>query len=264
MANKNAPTVAVFKFSSCDGCQLSILNLEDELLELAGLIDIAYFLEARREARPGPYDITLIEGSVTTEDEIERIKKIRQESGLLIAIGTCATAGGVQALRNFGNLEILTDAVYEHASYIQSLRTSTAISEHVKVDLEIWGCPVNKYQLAEAIAALLQNRTPNIPEYSLCLECKRSGNVCVVVADGTPCLGPITRTGCGAICPSMNRGCYGCFGPSSTAQIDAFATQLKSLERYPGESIHLLRTISGNAPDFLRAAEIIQNMEVLP
>ena len=98
MANKNAPTVAVFKFSSCDGCQLSILNLEDELLELTGLIDIAYFLEARREARPGPYDITLVEGSVTTEEEIERIKKIRQESGLLIAIGTCATYGGIHAM----------------------------------------------------------------------------------------------------------------------------------------------------------------------
>ena len=261
MAKPIPPTVAVFKFSSCDGCQLSLLNLEDELLELAGLIDIAYFLEARRAARPGPYDITLIEGSITTEEEIERIKKIRHESGLLISIGTCATAGGVQALRNFGNLEQLTNTVYPHPEYIHALPTSSAITDHVKVDLEIWGCPVNKYHLAEAIAALLQSRKPNLPEYSLCMECKQSNNTCVMIAEGKPCLGPITRAGCGAICPSMSRGCYGCFGPSPAAEIDAFAPHLKALERYPGEAVHLLRTISGNAPEFRRAAEIIMNQE---
>lgn len=256
------PTVAVYKFSSCDGCQLGLLNLEDELLDLVGLVELAFFLEARRLVQPGPYDIGLVEGSVSTEEEVERIKNIRQECGLLITIGTCATAGGVQALRNFGDLEQLTDIVYQHPEFIHALPNSTAVSDHVKVDLEIWGCPVNKYQVAEAIAALLQNRKPRLPQYSVCLECKLQGNTCVLVANGTPCLGPITRAGCGAICPSMGRGCYGCFGPCPGAEIEAFAPVLRSLERYPGEAVHLLRMISGNAPAFRQAADIIINEEV--
>lgn len=261
MSPTNKPTVAVYKFSSCDGCQLGLLNLEDELLEIVGLVEFAYFLEARRQVLPGPYDIGLVEGSISTEEEVERIKKIRQECGVLIAIGTCATAGGVQALRNFGNVEQLTETVYQHPEYIEALPTSTAVADHVNVDLELWGCPINKYQAAEAIAALLQNRKPNLPEYSVCLECKRNGNTCVWVANGTPCLGPITRAGCGAICPNMHRGCYGCFGPSPTSEVDAFAPMLKSLERYPGEAVHLLRKISGNAPAFRQAAEIILSEE---
>ena len=261
MTASRKPTVAVYKFSSCDGCQLGLLNLEDELLDLVGLVEIAFFLEARRQVQPGPYDIGLVEGSVSTEEEVERIKKIREECGLLITIGTCATAGGVQALRNFGNLEQLTDIVYQHPEYIHALPHSTAVAEHVDVDLEIWGCPVNKYQVAEAIAALLQKRKPRLPEYSVCLECKLQGNTCVLVANGTPCLGPITRAGCGAICTNMNRGCYGCFGPCPSAEIEAFAPVLKSLERYPGEAVHLLRTISGNAPAFRQAAEIILDKE---
>ena len=260
--SSSKPTVAVYKFSSCDGCQLSLLNLEDELLELTGLVEIAYFLEARRRVLPGPYDIGLVEGSVTTEEEIERIKKIRRECKYLIALGTCATAGGVQALRNFGNVDLLTQTVYQHPEFIATLPTSTRIADHVKTDLELWGCPVNKYQVAEVVAALLQQRRPNLPEYPVCLECKLNGNICIMVAKGVPCLGPITRAGCGAICPSMHRGCYGCFGPCPTASVEAFAPLLKAMERYPGEGLHLLRTISGNAPEFLRAAEIIENEEV--
>jgi len=255
------PTVAVYKFSSCDGCQLGLLNLEDELLDIVGLVEFAYFLEARRQVIPGPYDIGLVEGSISTEEEAERIKKIRHECKILIAIGTCATAGGVQALRNFGNLEQLTETVYQHPEYINALPTSTAIADHVQVDYELWGCPINKYQAVEAIAALLQNRKPNIPEYSVCLECKRAGNTCVWVANGTPCLGPITRAGCGASCPHKSRGCYRGCGPSPTADINAFAPLLKSMERYPGEAVHLLRKISGNAPGYLQAAEIILNEE---
>jgi sulfhydrogenase subunit delta len=255
------PTVAVYKFSSCDGCQLGLLNLEDELLDIVGLVEFAYFLEARRQVLPGPYDIGLVEGSISTEEEAERIKKIRQECKTLIAIGTCATAGGVQALRNFGNLEQLTETVYQHPEYIHALPTSTAITDHVPVDFELWGCPINKYQAVEVIAALLHNRKPNLPEYSVCLECKRAGNTCVWVASGTPCLGPITRAGCGAICPHMNRGCYGCFGPCPTAEVDAFAPLLKDIERYPGEAVHLLRKIGGYAPAYRQAAEIILSEE---
>jgi len=214
------PTVAVHKFSSCDGCQLSILNLEDELLDLVGAIEIAYFLEATSAIQPGPYDIALVEGSVTTPHEVERLQKIRAESGIVVAIGTCATAGGIQSLRNFGVAAEMAEFTYDHPEYLDYLDTSTAISEHIPVDLEIWGCPLNKYQLLEAIVALLQQRRPNLPTHSVCLECKRQGTVCVMVANGTPCVGPVTRAGCGALCPSNGRGCYGCFGPAPDADVE--------------------------------------------
>jgi len=255
------PSIAVYKFSSCDGCQLSLLNLEDELLELTDKIEFAFFLEARRRVLPGPYDIGLVEGSVTTEEEIEKIKEIRHDCRFLIALGTCATAGGVQALRNFGDVETFTQKVYAHPEFIQTLPTSSSISDHIPVDSELWGCPVNKYQVVEMITAVLQNRRPNMPQYAVCLECKRRGNVCTMVANGSACLGPITRAGCGAICPSMNRGCYGCFGPLPNAEIEAFVPHLKASERYPGEAVNLLRTISGYAPKFKEAAELLMRVE---
>jgi sulfhydrogenase subunit delta len=255
------PTIAVHKFSSCDGCQLSILNLEDELLDLIGAVEIAYFLEATSAIQPGPYDIALVEGSVTTPHEAERIQKIRQESGIVIAIGTCATAGGIQALRNFGDAGEMANFTYSHPEYLHYLETSTAISEHVQVDLEIWGCPLNKYQLLETIIALLQQRRPNLPTHSVCLDCKRKGIVCVMVADGTPCAGPATRTGCGALCPSNGRGCYGCFGPAPEADVANLVARLLPLERYPGETVHLLRNFSGYAPLFRQAVDVILKEE---
>jgi coenzyme F420-reducing hydrogenase gamma subunit len=255
------PTVAVYKFSSCDGCQLSLLNLEDELLELADTVEIAFFLEARRQVIPGPYDIGLVEGSISTQDEIERIKEVRRDCQVLIALGTCATAGGVQALRNFGDVKAFTETVYEHPEYIHSLNTSSPITEHIQVDIELWGCPVNKYQVVEMITSLLHSRRPNLPQYAVCLECKRKNNICVTVVNGTPCLGPITRAGCQAICPSVNRGCYGCFGPVPSAEIGAMIPVLKTNQRYPGEAVNLLRTISGNAPEFREAAELMIRAE---
>ncbi len=206
------PTIAVYKFSSCDGCQLSILNMEDELLSLAEAVDIAFFLEATRAVKPGPYDIALVEGSVTTPHEIERIKEIRQSATKLIALGTCATSGGIQALRNFADADDYASIVYPHPEYLHYLKTATPISEHVHVDLEVWGCPVNKTQVLDIIASLLNNRQPSLPPYPVCLECKQRNTICVLVDQGTPCLGPVTQAGCGAICPAMGRGCYGCFG----------------------------------------------------
>ena len=253
------PKVAVYKFSSCDGCQHSILNLEDELLDLANAIDIAFFLEARSLVKPGPYDIALVEGSITTPHEVERIQEIRRETGYLVALGICATAGGIQALRNFSHLDDLAWAVYDHPEYLNTLETSTPLSQHVKVDLELWGCPVNKYQVVEVLSAYLQNRKPNLPTHSVCLECKRNGTTCVVVARGIPCLGPATRTGCGALCPASGRGCYGCFGPAPCAEMGAMVTNLKALERYPGEAFHLLRSFTGYAPEFRQAAEAIKS-----
>ncbi len=251
------PSIAVYKFSSCDGCQLSILNLEDELLDLVGVVEIAYFLEARRNTLPGPYDIAMVEGSVTTPHEAERIQEIRKQAKTLVTIGACATSGGIQALRNTVNLDDLAISVYEHPEYLHTLPTSSAISEHVKVDYELWGCPVNKYQLVEVLQALIQKRHPNLPTHSLCLDCKRRGIPCVIVAQGIPCLGPATRTGCGVLCPAIGRGCYGCFGPAPNEDMKTVLAALAPVERYPGEVRFLLTNISNNAPAFRAAAETL-------
>jgi sulfhydrogenase subunit delta len=249
-------SLAVYKFSSCDGCQLSILNLEDELLDLVGVVEVAYFLEARRQTLPGPYDIALVEGSITTPREAEHIQEIRKQAKTLVAIGACATSGGIQALRNAVNVDDLAMAIYEHPEYLHILPTSTPISEHVKLDYELWGCPVNKYQLVEVIVAFLQKRRPNLPNHSLCLDCKRKGLVCVMVAHGIPCLGPATRTGCGVLCPANGRGCYGCFGPAPNADMKTVVASMNLVERYPGEVKSLLTHISNYAPAFRQAAEL--------
>ncbi|PIQ96834.1 MAG: oxidoreductase [Nitrospinae bacterium CG11_big_fil_rev_8_21_14_0_20_56_8] len=212
-AQRKKPKVAVWKFASCDGCQLSLLDCEDELLAVADAIDIANFPEASRAFEKGPYDISLVEGSITTPHDEERIHRVRRMSRVLITIGACATAGGIQALRNFQDVEEFISAVYASPQYISTLSHSTAIADHVPVDFELRGCPINKFQLVEVINAFLNGRKPNTPAYSTCIECKRRGTVCVTVAHGTPCLGPVTHAGCGAICPSYNRGCYGCYGP---------------------------------------------------
>src|SRR6266545_6512441 len=208
--------LAVWKFASCDGCQLSLLDCEDELLQLAGTVEIAYFLEARRASVEGPYDLSLVEGSVTTEHDVERIMEVRRQSRTLVTIGACATAGGIQALRNFADVDDYRSIVYASPEYVSTLATSTPISAHVPVDFELRGCPIDKRQLLEVLTAFLHGRKPNIPSHSVCHECKARGTVCVMVAQGTPCLGPVTHAGCGALCPAYGRGCYGCFGPKET------------------------------------------------
>jgi len=223
------PKLAVWKFASCDGCQLSLLDCEDELLALAGEVEIAYFLEARRATVRGPYDLSLVEGSITTAEDAERIRRVRRVSRKLVTIGACATAGGIQALRNHADVDDFVSAVYASPEYISTLATSTPISAHVPVDFELHGCPLDKHQLLEVLTSHLHGRKPQIATSSVCVECKRRGNVCVVVAHGTPCLGPVTHAGCGALCPSFNRGCYGCFGPMETPNPAALTRSLRDL-----------------------------------
>jgi coenzyme F420-reducing hydrogenase gamma subunit len=223
------PKLAVWKFSSCDGCQLSLLDCEDELLALAGEVEIAYFLEASRATVRGPYDLSLVEGSVTTPHDVERIQSVRRASRNLVTIGACATAGGIQALRNFADVQDFLSVVYATPEYVSTLATSTPIAAHVPVDFELRGCPIDKRQLLEVITAFLHGRRPGIPSTSVCTECKRRGTVCVTVAHGTPCLGPVTHAGCGAICPAYNRGCYGCFGPMETPNTVSLTRRLELL-----------------------------------
>lgn len=247
--------MAVWKFASCDGCQLTMLDCEDELLAVADALEIANFREASSAVVEGPYDLSLVEGSITTPEDAARIREVRAESRTLVTIGACATAGGIQALRNFGNVEEFQRIVYARPDFIATLATSTAIRDHVPVDFELRGCPINKSQLLEVVSAFLTKRAPNVPTESVCIECKRRGNVCVVVARGTPCLGPVTQTGCGAICPAYHRGCYGCFGPMDSPNTDSLIKNLGYLGMPPEEIRRVFRTYNAGAPSFRAAGD---------
>ena len=245
--DERRPTLAVWKFASCDGCQLSLLDCEDELLAVADNVAISYFPEATSTMVEGPYDISLVEGSITTPHDAERIVAIRRQSNLLVTIGACATAGGIQALRNGADIAQFTSIVYAHPEYISTLATSTPIADHVDVDLELRGCPIDRTQLITTIAALLNRHVKRLPTTSVCVECKASSTSCVMVAHGTACLGPITQAGCGALCPSFHRGCYGCFGPMEQPNIVALQRQLTELGVESDGIDRLMRTFEVDA-----------------
>ena len=255
MAASERPTLAVWKFASCDGCQLTLLNCEDELIPLAGAVEIAYFPEATRAVVEGPYDVSLVEGSVTTASDAERIREIRRVSRRLITIGACATSGGIQALRNFADVEEYRSVVYAHPEYVDTLARSTPISHQVTVDFELRGCPVSSEQLLEVLAAFVQDRRPRIPSYSVCVECKHRGAICVAVAHGTPCLGPVTQAGCGALCPAYSRGCYGCFGPQDTPNTQSIADRLRVLGMDESQVMRVFRTFNAGAEAFRAESE---------
>jgi sulfhydrogenase subunit delta len=255
MAAKRKPKLAVWKFASCDGCQLTLLDCEDEFLAVAGAVEIAYFVEATRAVVKGPYDLSLVEGSITTAHDAERIREVRRQSKKLVTIGACATAGGIQALRNFADVGAFTSIVYAHPEYISTLATSSPISAHVPVDFELRGCPINKQQLIEVLTAFIVDRKPVTPAHSVCVECKLKGNVCVTVAHGTPCIGPVTHAGCGALCPSYDRGCYGCFGPMETPNAPALSRELARLGMSEPELKRVYRTFNAAAEPFREEAE---------
>lgn len=247
--------LAVFKFASCDGCQLSLLDCEDELLAVADAVEIAYFLEARSQIIEGPYDLGLVEGSVTTEHDAERIQQIRQQCKFLVTIGACATSGGIQALKNWADVSEFIHHVYARPEYVSTLRTSTAIADHVPVDFELRGCPIDRSQLLELVKSLLHGRKPRIPTYSTCVECKRNQTVCVAVAKGIACLGPVTQAGCGAICPAFNRECFGCFGPKETPNLVSLTTHYQQCGSDREHLVRLTRNFNGYAAPFREASD---------
>lgn len=245
------PTLGVFKLASCDGCQLTLLDLEDELLAIAGAVEIVHFPEASSAMRPaGPFDVVLVEGSVSSPAQLEEIREIRARARVLVTLGACASAGGLQALRNFADHDEFMRVVYARPDYVQSLRTSTPIADHVAVDIELRGCPIDKGQLLELLAALLAGRRPNLPTQSVCMQCKAAGQVCVVVARGIPCLGPVTQAGCGALCPRFARGCYGCFGPYAGGNTPAMAGRLQVLGQDDAQVRRAFHFINAWAPAF--------------
>ncbi|PIR00899.1 MAG: oxidoreductase [Nitrospinae bacterium CG11_big_fil_rev_8_21_14_0_20_45_15] len=250
------PKVAVWKFASCDGCQLSLLDCEDELLAVTEQIEIANFPEASRAVIKGPYDLSLVEGSITTPHDAERIQMVRSVSKFVITIGACATAGGIQALRNFKDVNEFISVVYASPDYISTLDKSTPISEHIKVDFELRGCPIDKMQLVEVISAFLKGRKPNTPAHSTCIDCKRRGTVCVMVSQGKMCMGPVTHSGCGALCPSYNRGCYGCFGPKETANTSSLSSWHKKQGSDNDEILRAFRGFNAYSEPFRKESEL--------
>lgn len=256
------PRLAVFKFASCDGCQLSLLDCEDELLAVADSVEIVHFAEASSRLEPGPYDVALVEGSITTPEDALRIREVRRDAKFLMTIGACATAGGIQALRNWGDHQEFLRSVYARPEYIKSLATSTAIAEHVPVDFELRGCPINRHQLLEVLSALIAGRRPRTPSHSVCLDCKRRGTVCITVARGIPCLGPLTQSGCGALCPAYDRGCYGCFGPAAQAQPASLTEHLLANGSPREQLVQLLRNFNGYAPEFRAESDRLEQGEL--
>lgn len=232
----SSPRVGVFKLASCDGCQLQLLSCDDLLLTLLGRLDLAPFAEATSRRWDGPLDLALVEGSVSTEDQRRELLDLRARARKLVVIGACATAGGVQALRNFADHDAWRSIVYARPEYVASLATSTPVAAHVPVDFELRGCPVDRGQLVEVITAFLVGRRPQLADGAVCGECKRAGRVCVTVARGEPCLGPLTQAGCGSLCPGVARGCYGCFGPKENANPGALAAHLAA-HGVPGDEI---------------------------
>jgi sulfhydrogenase subunit delta len=248
---RGKPKLAVWKFTSCDGCQLSLLDLEDELLAIADRVTIAYFREATKTALKGPYDLSLVEGSVSTPEQVGQIKQVRKMSKLLVTIGACATSGGIQALRNFADVNDYLRQVYPAPQHLETLAASTPISDHVPVDLQLQGCPISKHQLLGVVSAYLHGGRLHLPGHSVCLECKRRGNICVLVARGLPCLGPVTRAGCGGLCPAYHRACYGCFGPKETPNTPSLAAWLQGpLNLSEPDLVRLFRQFYANAEAF--------------
>jgi sulfhydrogenase subunit delta len=214
------PTVGIFGLTSCAGCQLQILNMEDQLLNLLGVIDLKAFEMAQSNNQPGPYDIAFVEGSAASEEEIALLEQIRGQSGILIALGTCADLGGVQALKNGQDMEALFKKVYGDGptGAVGSIPYEP-IKRHVKVDFAIRGCPIDKEEFIRVVTALIYGGALNIPNYAVCIECKMAENNCLFAEGRDVCLGPITRAGCGAKCPSFGKSCDGCRGLLDEANV---------------------------------------------
>lgn len=249
------PRISVHKFSSCDGCQLAFLDLGEDLLTLTQMVDIRHFAEAGILGEDDPVDIAFIEGSISTPEDEHRIRRIRESSKLLVTIGACATAGGLQALRNLANAKEWVAAIYASPEHISSLDKALPIRALVPVDFELWGCPVNSRQVVAAVGSLLNGVVPVDERDKVCMECKRQQAVCVMVSEGKVCMGPVTRTGCGALCPRFGRGCYACYGPSENLNTDALGARLQGLGLVGREiAQHFLGT-HNQMPAFLEAAQ---------
>jgi len=215
------PRVAIFDFACCEGCQLQIIDMEEELLDLIGAVDVVRWREAMSE-QSTEYDIAIVEGSITRPADEERLWVIRNRAKVLVALGACATIGGINKLKNNFDLDEVKRCVYGKDAGMAHLRTemTKAVDEVVPVDYKIHGCPIERSEFGYVIRSLLIGKTPEIPEYPVCVECKAKGNPCLWDY-GQVCLGPIIRAGCGARCPSSGFRCFGCRGYVDNPNVDA-------------------------------------------
>ncbi|MEN6333290.1 MAG: hypothetical protein ABFE01_03460 [Phycisphaerales bacterium] len=216
------PKIAIFDFACCEGCQLQIVNLEEEILSLLGGADVVEWREAMSE-KSDEYDIAVIEGSITRLEDEERLKLIRSRAKVLIALGACATIGGINKLKNnFDDLDEVKKCVYGRAASKPHLHTglTKAVDEVVQVDYYVQGCPIDRKEFTYIVRSLLMGKKPEIPDYPVCVECKAKGNPCLWQYDQV-CLGPVIRAGCGARCPSNGFRCFGCRGYTSNPNVDA-------------------------------------------
>jgi sulfhydrogenase subunit delta len=207
----NKPKVAFFDFSCCEGCQLQVANLGESLLDLLGVIDVVEFREVMSERIDGQYDVAVIEGSITTPHQAELVKKIRERSKIIIAYGSCATIGGVNGMKNNFDLKDIRQYVYGKDFEAFPTVETRAVHQVVKVDYFVPGCPVYPPEFLEVLKAILLNVPYQVPDISVCVECKFNGNVCMYDR-GITCLGPVTRAGCNSWCINNNNICYGCRG----------------------------------------------------
>ena len=249
------PRIAVHKFSSCDGCQLAFLNAGEDLLTLDSLVDIVHFAEAGPIDQESHVAIAFVEGSINTREDLERIQQVRATSDLLVTIGACATAGGLQALRNLADSPAWHADIYASPEHLDSLDTTMPIRDHVHVDFELWGCPVSGAQLLAAVRSLLSGVTPVVEKEKVCMECKRQQAVCVMVTRDIPCMGPVTRTGCGALCPRFGRDCYACFGPSESPNASALGQRFSGLGLVDSDIARRFQSINSHAPEYLHAGK---------
>lgn len=250
------PKIGLFKFTSCSGCQQMILNCEQELLDILGAVEIVHFVEARRENSPGPYDVAIVEGSISTPEEVERIKEVRAQSKILVAVGACAVFGGLQALRNWWPLEAIKQEVYERPEEVEALAWSTGIDTYVPIEVSLQGCAPSKDQFLDCLVGLLLGKRPELTPHCVCVDCKLKGNVCLLIADGLPCMGPVTMAGCGAACPSHGRACYGCFGPSNDPHINGMGRVFERLGLSRKDIRRQFLRMNANAEAFRKGGEL--------
>ena len=219
------PKVAFFELSSCEGCQLQIVNNEATLLDFLSLVEVVNFREAMKE-RSDDYEIAFVEGSVTRADEEARLKAIRKNAKVLVAFGSCACFGGVNQLKNrFGDLGWVKRQVYGgHPIDTQETKPLSAV---VDVDLMIYGCPFRKEEVEQIVLNVVLGKNVNHPKFPVCMECKAHRHICLFDL-GEPCLGPVTRAGCDAWCPGNRQGCWGCRGPAEVANVAELKTIMKS------------------------------------
>lgn len=242
-----------FKFTGCAGCQMEIIRAEDALPQLLEHIEISYWPMVTTKEWEDDLDVAFVEGSVSTPREIRELKEIRERANVLIAFGDCAITGCIPSIRNFMTQKEAEKAVYPRPDWIESIELRS-ISEYVDVDISLPGCPPHRNTILEVIKGAALGRTPYLRHHSVCVECKLKDIGCLLTEEKRPCMGPVTNAGCGAICPSYNRVCEGCYGPMSAPNAESMAQILLETGLTEEDVKRKFRKYAGWTPEFRKEA----------